>query len=76
MKFSGLYLYEHRDEKNDAEDSRANEITGAVGVGGRFAEPRHGYGVAAGFAERCGENLNDPERKRNLRNLCENIVQV
>ena len=36
-------------------------ITRALASVVRFAEPRHRYGVAAGFAERRREDLNNPE---------------
>ena len=61
MKFPGFNLREDCGNKNDAEDSGADKITGALRLGGRFPEPRHGYRVARGFAERCCEDLNDPE---------------
>jgi hypothetical protein len=75
-KFFGPDLYEDRDDKNDGEDSCANKVPGALRVGGRFAELRHGYSVAASFAEHCCKDLNDPERKRKLRNFCGNSVEV
>ena len=61
MKFFGPDLYQDRNDKNDPEDPRADKVAGALRLGGRFAEPRHGYGVARGFAERCREDLNNPE---------------
>jgi len=69
-------LHQDRNDKNDAEDSRADKVARALRLRGRFAEPRHGYGVAAGFAERCRKDLNDPERKRDLRNFTDNGVKV
>ena len=76
MKSFGPDLHQDGADKNDAEYSRANKIAGALCLGGSFAEPRHGYGVAPGFPERCREDLNDPERKRNPRNFTNNVVKV
>jgi hypothetical protein len=76
MKFFGPDLHQDRDDKNDAEYSRADKITGALSISGSFAKPRHRYGVAAGFTERRREDLNDPKRKRNLRNFANNVVKV
>jgi len=76
VKFFCPDLHQDRDDKNDAEYSRANKIAGALCLTGSFAEPRHGHCVATGFPERCCEDLNDPERKRNLRNFTNNVVKV
>ena len=38
---------------------------------GRFAEPGHGDGVAAGLAERGCEDLDDPEAERDRRDFGE-----
>ena len=76
MKFSGPDLHQDREDKNDPKYSRANKIAGSLRLRGRFAEPRHGDSVAAGFPERCREDLNDPERKRNLRNLNGDFLEV
>ena len=61
MKFFGSDLYEDRDDKNDAEYSRANKIAGALCLTGSFAKPRHRYGVATSFTERRREDFDDPE---------------
>jgi len=76
MKFFRPDLHQDRDDKNDPEDSRSDKVAGALRLSGSFAKPRHGYGVAAGFAERCREDLNDPEHERNLRNFTNNVVKV
>ena len=76
MKFFCHDLHQDRNDKNDAEDSRADQIAASFGFGRSFTKPGHGDGVAADFAERGRENLNDPERKRNLRNFADNGVEV
>ena len=61
MKFFGPDLHQDGHDENNPEDCRSNKVPCALALGGRFAEPRHGYGVAPGFAERCREDLNNPE---------------
>src|SRR4051794_431048 len=69
MKFFRTDLHQDRDDKNDPEYSRSDEVACALRFGGRFAEPRHRYGVARGFAERCREDLNDPKQNCYLGHL-------
>src|SRR5262249_5441021 len=76
MKFLGPDLHQYRNDKNDPEDSRSDKITCAFRLRGRFAKPRHRYRIAGGFTERCREDLNDPENKRDLRNFTNNVVNL
>jgi len=76
MKFFGPDLHQDGYDKNDAEYSRANQIASAIRLRGRFAEPRHGHGVAAGFPECCCEDLDDPECKCDLRNFTDDRLVV
>src|ERR1041385_9237307 len=73
MKFLRLNLDEHRRDKNDAEDRGADQIAGALGFVGGFAEPRHGHGVASGFTESGGEDFDDPEAERNQRDFGDEV---
>jgi hypothetical protein len=76
MKFFRSDLYQHSDDKNDAKDSCPNKVARALRLGGRFTQPRHGYGVACGFTERRRQDLNDPKHERDLRNFTNNVVKV
>ena len=70
MKFLRFDLHQDRDNKNNTEDCGADKVAGArgadkvagaLGFGSSFAKPRHGDSIAAGFAERCCKDLNNPE---------------
>jgi hypothetical protein len=73
VKFFRPDLHEHRSDENHAEDCGSNEITGAFRFVRCFAEPRHRDRIAAGFAERGRENLDDPEQQRDLRHFCDEL---
>jgi hypothetical protein len=69
MKFSRPDLHQDRDDENHTENSRSDKVACALRLRRRFAEPRHGDRVARGFAERCGEDLNNPKQNCYLRYL-------
>lgn len=76
MKFFRSDLHKHRGYENHAENRRADQIAAGFGFGRSFTKPGHGDGIAAGFAEGGRQDLNDPERKRDLRNFTDNGVKV
>src|SRR5205085_5462509 len=65
-------LNPHQCGQQDTEDRGADQIavhSRSSGVGRRLAKPGHADGVAAGLAERGGEDLDDPEAQRDRGNL-------
>lgn len=72
-------LQPHQPDEQQPEDRRADEIAveaRLAGIRGRFAEPAHRHGIAARFAERGRQDLDDPEAERHRGNLGHCVGQV
>src|ERR1039457_5240177 len=62
MEFLCFDLRDNGDKKDRGKDCCADKVAQIH---------RHGHGIAASFAQRGAENLDDPKDERDLRNLAE-----
>ena len=68
MELSHYDLGDHGRNEHAHEYARADQISAVVSIFVRV-QHRHGHGVAAGLADRCRDDLDDPEAERDFRNL-------
>ena len=75
IEFRRLDLRKNQHNQRRHKDAGADQVTPARGSTGGLTQPAHADGIASGFAERCRQDLDDPESQRDGRNLGQCCIQ-